>query len=109
MAIRSWQTNWPEVSTFFDYPAEIRRIIYTTNSVESYHRQLRQVMKTKAAFPTPEAARKLLYLATQRVTRGWTAPSAIGPRTASTNWPFGLKDGLSYDGLAITKWCLHTI
>ena len=74
MAIRSWQTNWPEVSTFFDYPAEIRRIIYTTNSVESYHRQLRKVMKTKAAFPTPEAARKLLYLATQRVTRGWTAP-----------------------------------
>ena len=74
MAVRSWQTNWPEVSTFFDYPAEIRRIIYTTNSVESYHRQLRKVTKTKAAFPTPEAARKLLYLATQRITREWTAP-----------------------------------
>ena len=74
MAVRAWQTNWPEVSTFFDYPAEIRRIIYTTNSVESYHRQLRKVMKTKAAFPTPEAARKLMYLATQRITRQWTAP-----------------------------------
>ena len=74
MAVRSWQTNWTEVSTFFDYPAEIRRIIYTTNSVESYHRQLRKVTKTKAAFPTPEAARKLLYLATQRITRVWTAP-----------------------------------
>ena len=74
MAVRCWQTNWPEVSTFFDYPAEIRRIIYTTNSVESYHRQLRKVMKTKAAFPTPEAARKLMYLATQRITRQWTAP-----------------------------------
>lgn len=74
MAVRARQTNWPEVSTFFDYPAEIRRIIYTTNSVESYHRQLRKVMKTKAAFPTPEAARKLMYLATQRITRQWTAP-----------------------------------
>jgi putative transposase len=74
MAVRSWQTNWPEVATYFDYPAEIRRIIYTTNSVENYHRQLRKVTKTKAAFPTPEAARKLLYLATQRITRYWDAP-----------------------------------
>ncbi len=74
MAVRSWQTHWTEVSTFFDYPAEIRRIIYTTNSVESYHRQLRKVTKTKAAFPTPEAARKLMYLATQRITRQWTTP-----------------------------------
>lgn len=74
MAVRSWQNNWAEVSTFFDYPSEIRRIIYTTNSVENYHRQLRKVTKTKAAFPTPEAARKLLYLATQRITRQWNAP-----------------------------------
>lgn len=74
MAVRSWQNNWAEVSTFFDYPSEIRRIIYTTNSVENYHRQLRKVTKTKAAFPTPEAARKLLFLATQRITRQWNAP-----------------------------------
>jgi transposase-like protein len=74
MAVRSWQNNWTEVATFFDYPSEIRRIIYTTNSVENYHRQLRKVTKTKAAFPTPEAARKLLYLATQRITRQWNAP-----------------------------------
>ncbi len=74
MAVRSWQNNWTEVATFFDYPSAIRRIIYTTNSVENYHRQLRKVTKTKAAFPTPEAARKLLYLATQRITRRWNAP-----------------------------------
>lgn len=74
VAVHSWEMNWAELSTFFDYPAEIRRIIYTTNSVESYHRQLRKVTKTKAAFPTPEAARKLLYLATQRITRQWNAP-----------------------------------
>ena len=74
VAVRSWQVNWAELATCFDYPAEIRRIIYTTNTVESYHRQLRKVTKTKAAFPTPEAARKLLYLATQRITRDWTTP-----------------------------------
>lgn len=74
MAIRSWETNWTELATFFDYPSEIRRIIYTTNSVESYHSQIRKVTRSKAAFPTPEAARKLLYLATQRITQKWTSP-----------------------------------
>ncbi len=74
MAVRSWETNWAEIATFFDYPSEIRRIIYTTNSVESYHSQLRKVTRSKAAFPTPEAARKLLYLATERITRTWTSP-----------------------------------
>lgn len=74
IAVRSWQNNWAEVATFFDYPSEIQRIIYTTNSVENYHRQLRKVTKTKAAFSTPEAARKLLYLATQHITRQWNAP-----------------------------------
>ena len=59
---------------FFAYPAEIRRIIYSTNAVEAYHRQLRKVVKTKASFPSPEAARKLLYLATIDITRKWTSP-----------------------------------
>lgn len=54
--------------------SQIRRIIYTTNSVEGYHRQLRKVTKTKSSFPAPEAARKLLYLATMDITRKWTAP-----------------------------------
>jgi len=74
MAVKSWENNWDELSTFFAYPAEIRRIIYTTHSVEGYHRQLRKVTKTKSSFPTPEAARKLLYLATMDITRKWTAP-----------------------------------
>jgi len=58
IAIRSWQNNWEDLATFFAYPAEIRRLIYTTNSVESYHAQLRKVTKTKNIFPTPEAAVK---------------------------------------------------
>jgi putative transposase len=63
-----------DLSTFYAYPAEIRRIIYTTNTVEAYHRQLRKVVKTKSPFPSPEAARKLLYLATVDITRKWTSP-----------------------------------
>lgn len=63
----------------FDYPADIRRIIYTTNTVEAYHRQIRRVTKTKSSFPSPEAARKLLYLATVDIKRKWTRPI--------WNWP----------------------
>ena len=74
IAVKSWENNWDDLTTFFAYPAEIRRIIYTTNSVEGYHRQLRKVTKTKSSFPAPEAARKLLYLATMDITRKWTAP-----------------------------------
>jgi len=74
IAVKSWENNWDDLTTFFAYPAEIRRIIYTTNSVEGYHRQLRKVIKTKSSFPAPEAARKLLYLVTMDITRKWTAP-----------------------------------
>ena len=74
IAVRSWRQNWESLSTFFDYPQEIRRLIYTTNAVEGYHRQLRKVLKTKGAFPTSEAARKLLYLAHMDITKKWNAP-----------------------------------
>ena len=71
--------NWEDLTTFFDYPADIRRIIYTTNTVEAYHRQVRRVIKNKSSFPSPEAARKLLYLATVDIHRKWTRPVM--------NWP----------------------
>jgi len=74
IAVRSWENHWPELATFFDYPAEIRRLIYTTNTIEGYNRQLRKVLKNKASFPTDEAARKLLYLANVNITRKWTMP-----------------------------------
>jgi putative transposase len=79
IAVRSWEDNWESLATFFDYPHEIRRLIYTTNAVEGYHRQLRKVIKTKASFPTHEAARKLLYLVHTQITKKWRAPIA--------NWP----------------------
>jgi len=79
-AIRSWQNNWDDLATFFEFPKEIRRLIYTTNSVEGYHRQLRKVIKNKGSFPTEQSVRKLLYLATMNITRKWTMPIQNWPR-----------------------------
>ena len=74
MAIRSWHTHWDELSTFFEFEPAIRRLIYTNNNVEAYNRQLRKVTKNKAAFPTQNSVRKLLYLATCNITAKWTMP-----------------------------------
>ena len=82
-AVRSWQNNWDDLATFFEFPKEIRRLIYTTNTVEGYHRQLRKVIKTKGSFPTEQSVRKLLYLATMNITKKWTAPIQ--------NWPLILN------------------
>jgi transposase-like protein len=79
VAVRSWENNWEELSTFFNFPAEIRRLIYTNNAIEAYHRQLRKVTKTKAVFPTPQAVRKLLYLANVNITKKWTRPLVDWP------------------------------
>lgn len=72
LAVKSWRNNWSEVSTFFRYPVEIRKLIYTTNMIESFHRQLRKVTKSKSVFPTDDALLKMLYLATMDVERKWT-------------------------------------
>ena len=72
LVVQSWQRNWAELATFFKYPPEIRKLIYTTNMIESYHRQLRKVTKGKAVFPSDEALLKMLYLVTQDVMLKWT-------------------------------------
>jgi len=72
--IRSWETNWLELTTYFNYPQDVRRLIYTTNIVEAYHRQLRKVTKTKTAYPTDDALRKIIYLATVDAAKKWTMP-----------------------------------
>ena len=69
-----WRRNWEQVSPFFAYPAEIRKVIYTTNAVESLNMSLRKVIKTRGSFPNEEAAMKLLYLALKRVAKKWTRP-----------------------------------
>jgi transposase-like protein len=72
--VKSWETNWLELTTYFSYPVEIRKLIYTTNTIEAFHRQLRKVTKTKTAYPTDNALRKIVYLATVGVTDKWTIP-----------------------------------
>ncbi len=74
IAIRSWENNWTALSTYFDYPEQIRRLIYTTNAVEGYNRQIRKVTKNKASFPSARSVRKLLFLANDRITHKWSMP-----------------------------------
>ena len=72
--MRSWDTNWAELSTFFQYPEEIRKLIYTTNAVEGYHRMVRKFTKSKAIFPTDDSIRKVVYLSVKEISKKWTLP-----------------------------------
>lgn len=72
LSVKSWKNNWGELSAYFKYPEELRRIIYTTNSVENFHRSLRKVTKAKSAFVNDMALMKILYLATIDTTKKWT-------------------------------------
>ena len=68
----SWQSNWPKLATYFKYPDEVRKLIYTTNAIEGFNRQLRKVTKSKSVFPSDDALFKMLYLATIDITKKWT-------------------------------------
>ena len=68
----SWQDNWPNLSTYFKYPQEGRRLIYTTNAIEGFNRQLRKVTRAKSGFPTDDSLLKMLYLAMMDITKKWT-------------------------------------
>lgn len=71
---QSWLRNWERITPFFHYPEEIRRVIYTTNAIESLNRSLRKVLKTKGSFPNDESVMKLLYLALRNIAQKWTMP-----------------------------------
>lgn len=72
LVIKSWRRNWLNLSTFFKYPPEIRKIIYTTNAVEQLHRQFRKVTKTRSVFPNDESLLKLLFLSIRNIKKKWT-------------------------------------
>lgn len=74
VVIESWQRNWDKLSTYFDFTGPIRKLIYTTNPIEGYHRQIRKVTKNKGAFPNEMSLLKLTYLATKRIEQKWTSP-----------------------------------
>ena len=90
LGVKSWRANWQELSTMFKYPAEIRTLIYTTNAIENFNRQLRKVTKTKSAFVSDDALMKILYLATMDITKKWTMPIK--------NWPMILDHLVIYFG-----------
>ena len=71
MISASWLERWEQITPFLAYPAEVRRVIYTTNSIEALHRQLRKIIKTRGHFPTEDAARKLIYLAITKAEARW--------------------------------------
>ena len=72
--VKSWRSNWPRITPFFDYPPEIRRIIYTTNAIESVNMTLRKVTKNRGSFPSDDALIKLFYLALTNIAKKWTMP-----------------------------------
>jgi putative transposase len=74
VVIKSWQTNWEKLTAYFQYDEQIRRLIYTTNAVEGFHRQVRKVTKNKGVFPNDMALIKLIYLATENISKKWTQP-----------------------------------
>lgn len=76
IVVRSWQENWPNLSRYFQYTEDIRRLIYTTNTVEGYHRQVRKVTKTKGMFTSDDSLIKLVYLAYRNIRKKWTMPLA---------------------------------
>jgi putative transposase len=69
-----WQRHWERIAVFFAYPEEIRRVIYTTNAIESVNMSLRKITKNRGSFPNDEAALKLIYLALQNISQKWTMP-----------------------------------
>lgn len=83
VAVQSWLNNWEHLSTYFAYDHEIRRVIYTTNTIEGFHRQVRKVTKTKGAFTSDGALLKLIYLVVQNVSKKWTMPLRNWPLTFS--------------------------
>ena len=74
IVIKSWSDNWDRLSKFFQYSEPIRKLIYTTNTVEDYHRQIRKVTKNKGVFPNDTALVKLVYLAYRNARKKWTMP-----------------------------------
>ena len=83
MVIKSWQQNWDNLSTYFKYSAEIRKLIYTTNPIEGFHRQVRKYTKTKGAFTSENALFKLVFSATLNIEKKWSQPIS--------NWDFPFK------------------
>jgi putative transposase len=98
LSIKTWRDNWSELSTYFKYPDEVRRLIYTTNHAEGFHRQLKKVTKAKSIFPNDQALIKMLYLATMDVSRKWTS--------SIRDWPLILSQLTIYFKERVSKYVI---
>ncbi len=81
--IKSWRRKWDNLSVYFRYPKQIRKVIYTTNSIEAVHRQFRKLTKTKGGFPNDNSLLKLLYMGIKNASKKWTMPIANWNETLS--------------------------
>lgn len=100
LTVRSWQQNWDNLSTFFEYDGDVRRVIYTTNPIEGMHRQVRKITKTKGAFTSEQALLKLMYLVIREITKKWTMPIHNWGLTISQLFiKFGDRLRLGYDSV----------
>lgn len=97
MVSKSWRTNWSRITPFFAYPEEIRRVIYTTNAIESLNNSLRKVTRNRNSFPNDEAAIKLLYMALKNIAKKWTMPLKGWPQAINQ---FSIRFG---DRLTISR------
>ena len=97
MIVRSWRANWAQLVGFLQFPVEIRKLIYTTNAIESLNYQFRKVIKSKGHFPGEEAAVKLLYLALRNVEKKWLQ--------TARNWRFAVEQFTVYFGEDRLKGC----
>jgi putative transposase len=95
-AVRVWTDNFEHVERLFELPAQIRRMVYTTNMIEGFHSALRKVTRGKAAFPDDDAVFRALYLRTMDVTKKWTMPVP--------NWALVLGQIDCFHGFAILRW-----
>ena len=101
--LRSWDTNWAELTTFFAYPEQIRHLIYTTNGVEAYHRMVRKFTKAKAIFPTDDSIRKVVYLSVKEITKSGPCRCATGVSVTARSW-YSLQTGLLLEGRSTCRW-----
>ncbi len=93
IVIKSWRDNWDKLSAYFQYSDDIRKMIYTTNTVEGYHRQIRKVTKNKGVFTSDTALEKLVYLAYRNIRKKWTMPLPNWGKTAQSNWLYYTRTG----------------
>ena len=89
---KSWKDNWANLSTYFKYPEAVRRLIYTTNTIEGFNRQLRKVTKSKTVFPSDESLLKMLYLAMVDITKKWTGHRQDWGQYSIRSWKYFLKN-----------------